>query len=165
MEAIKNRYDFVILFDVENGNPNGDPDSGNMPRIDPETGYGLVTGLRCYCNAGYCHFLRHYRVNTFCKAQLYGAAHLAAVQLVLHKRRHHGAERTDVIEVFAHEVPYFNVKILFLFLRVRNLCRLYSKVVVRFAVAPVQRHVILYIYAVAAFAFLYRFHIVAYFAL
>ena len=40
---IKNRYDFVILFDVENGNPNGDPDAGNMPRIDPETGYGLVT--------------------------------------------------------------------------------------------------------------------------
>ena len=57
MEAIKNRYDFVILFDVENGNPNGDPDSGNMPRIDPETGYD------------------------------------------------HGAERTDIIEVFAHEVP------------------------------------------------------------
>ena len=39
-EAIKNRYEFVILFDVENGNPNGDPDAGNMPRIDPETGYG-----------------------------------------------------------------------------------------------------------------------------
>ena len=37
-EAIRNRYDFVILFDVENGNPNGDPDAGNMPRIDPETG-------------------------------------------------------------------------------------------------------------------------------
>ena len=37
-EPIKNRYDFVILFDVENGNPNGDPDAGNMPRIDPETG-------------------------------------------------------------------------------------------------------------------------------
>lgn len=36
-EAIKNRYEFVVLFDVENGNPNGDPDSGNMPRIDPES--------------------------------------------------------------------------------------------------------------------------------
>ena len=44
-EPIKNRYDFVILFDVENGNPNGDPDSGNMPRVDPETGYGLVTDV------------------------------------------------------------------------------------------------------------------------
>ena len=43
MEPIKNRYEFVILFDVENGNPNGDPDAGNMPRTDPETGYGLVT--------------------------------------------------------------------------------------------------------------------------
>jgi CRISPR-associated protein Csd2 len=44
-EVIKNRYDFVILFDVENGNPNGDPDAGNMPRIDPETGYGMVTDV------------------------------------------------------------------------------------------------------------------------
>lgn len=44
-EPIKNRYDFVILFDVENGNPNGDPDAGNMPRIDPETGHGLVTDV------------------------------------------------------------------------------------------------------------------------
>lgn len=44
-EPIKNRYDFVILFDVENSNPNGDPDAGNMPRIDPETGYGLVTDV------------------------------------------------------------------------------------------------------------------------
>ena len=39
---IQNRYEFVILFDVENGNPNGDPDAGNMPRVDPETGLGLV---------------------------------------------------------------------------------------------------------------------------
>ena len=44
-EAIKNRYEFVILFDVENGNPNGDPDAGNMPRIDPESGFGLVTDV------------------------------------------------------------------------------------------------------------------------
>ena len=44
-EPIKNRYEFVILFDVENGNPNGDPDAGNLPRLDPETGYGLVTDV------------------------------------------------------------------------------------------------------------------------
>ncbi len=44
-EPIKNRYDFMILFDVENGNPNGDPDASNMPRIDPETGCGLVTDV------------------------------------------------------------------------------------------------------------------------
>ena len=44
-EVIKNRYDFVILFDVENVNPNGDPDAGNMPRVDPETGLGLVTDV------------------------------------------------------------------------------------------------------------------------
>lgn len=43
--AIKNRYEFVMLFDCENGNPNGDPDAGNMPRIDPETGYGIVTDV------------------------------------------------------------------------------------------------------------------------
>lgn len=45
MTAIANRYEFVLLFDVENGNPNGDPDAGNMPRIDPETGQGLVTDV------------------------------------------------------------------------------------------------------------------------
>lgn len=44
-EPIKNRYDFVMLFDVENGNPNGDPDAGNMPRVDTETGLGLVTDV------------------------------------------------------------------------------------------------------------------------
>lgn len=44
-EAIKNRYEFVVLFDVENGNPNGDPDAGNMPRIDPETNIGIVTDV------------------------------------------------------------------------------------------------------------------------
>ena len=43
--VISNKYDFVILFDVENGNPNGDPDAGNMPRVDPETGLGLVTDV------------------------------------------------------------------------------------------------------------------------
>ncbi len=44
-EVIKNRYDFVVLFDVENGNPNGDPDAGNSPRVDVESGYGIVTDV------------------------------------------------------------------------------------------------------------------------
>ena len=44
-KPIGNRYEFVILFDVENGNPNGDPDAGNMPRVDPETGLGIVTDV------------------------------------------------------------------------------------------------------------------------
>lgn len=44
-EPIKNRYDFVVFFDVENGNPNGDPDAGNMPRVDVDGGYGLVTDV------------------------------------------------------------------------------------------------------------------------
>jgi CRISPR-associated protein Csd2 len=43
--AITNRYDFVLVFDVQDGNPNGDPDAGNLPRTDPETGHGLVTDV------------------------------------------------------------------------------------------------------------------------
>ena len=43
--AIENRYDFVMLFDVENGNPNGDPDAGNSPRMDAETGHGYITDV------------------------------------------------------------------------------------------------------------------------
>jgi CRISPR-associated protein Csd2 len=45
MTHIANRYDFVLLFDVSRGNPNGDPDAGNMPRIDPETNFGLVSDV------------------------------------------------------------------------------------------------------------------------
>lgn len=44
-EAINNRYDFALLFDVTDGNPNGDPDAGNLPRMDPQTGHGLVTDV------------------------------------------------------------------------------------------------------------------------
>jgi len=43
--AITKRYDFVLLFDVQDGNPNGDPDAGNLPRVDAETGMGLVTDV------------------------------------------------------------------------------------------------------------------------
>lgn len=42
---IQKRYDFTLLFDVKDGNPNGDPDAGNLPRIDPETGHGIVTDV------------------------------------------------------------------------------------------------------------------------
>lgn len=45
MSTLNNRYEFVLLFDVVNGNPNGDPDAGNLPRVDPETGMGLVTDV------------------------------------------------------------------------------------------------------------------------
>lgn len=44
-ETVKKRYDFVLLFDVKDGNPNGDPDAGNLPRVDAETGMGLVTDV------------------------------------------------------------------------------------------------------------------------
>ncbi len=43
--SINHRYDFVVLFDVKDGNPNGDPDAGNLPRVDAETGHGLVTDV------------------------------------------------------------------------------------------------------------------------
>ncbi|MBI4998450.1 MAG: type I CRISPR-associated protein Cas7, partial [Rhodocyclales bacterium] len=43
--SLNNRYDFVLLFDVKDGNPNGDPDAGNLPRLDAETGNGLVTDV------------------------------------------------------------------------------------------------------------------------
>jgi CRISPR-associated protein Csd2 len=45
MTTLQNRYDFVLVFDVRDGNPNGDPDAGNLPRIDAETGRGLVTDV------------------------------------------------------------------------------------------------------------------------
>ncbi len=45
IRLIENRYEFILLFDVKDGNPNGDPDAGNLPRIDPETGHGLVTDV------------------------------------------------------------------------------------------------------------------------
>ena len=44
-ETIRNRYDFVLVFDVQDGNPNGDPDAGNLPRLDAETGHGIVTDV------------------------------------------------------------------------------------------------------------------------
>ena len=43
--SLSNRYEFVLLFDVRDGNPNGDPDAGNLPRVDAETGQGLVTDV------------------------------------------------------------------------------------------------------------------------
>lgn len=45
MTELKNRIDFVYIFDVQDGNPNGDPDAGNLPRVDAETGMGLVTDV------------------------------------------------------------------------------------------------------------------------
>ncbi|MCC2097366.1 MAG: type I CRISPR-associated protein Cas7, partial [Hyphomicrobiales bacterium] len=45
MTTLENRYDFALIFDVANGNPNGDPDAGNLPRLDPETNHGLVTDV------------------------------------------------------------------------------------------------------------------------
>ena len=43
--SLSNRYEFVLLFDVKDGNPNGDPDAGNLPRVDAETNQGLITDV------------------------------------------------------------------------------------------------------------------------
>jgi CRISPR-associated protein Csd2 len=45
MSEVKNRIDFVYIFDVQDGNPNGDPDAGNLPRVDAETGMGIITDV------------------------------------------------------------------------------------------------------------------------
>ncbi|WP_188904774.1 type I-C CRISPR-associated protein Cas7/Csd2 [Deinococcus aerophilus] len=66
IDPIRNRYEFLLLLDVENGNPNGDPDSGNAPRVDPEDGHGLISDvaikrrLRNYAQvAGEQIFIQH----------------------------------------------------------------------------------------------------------
>lgn len=66
MTAIQNRYEFVFLFDVVNGNPNGDPDAGNLPRLDPETNRGLITDV-CLKRK-----IRNYTVLAHPKEQRYG---------------------------------------------------------------------------------------------
>ena len=70
------RYDFVLLFDVTAGNPNGDPDAGNLPRVDPETGDGLVTDVclkrkfrLCWHSEGGETALRNIRERACCPKQ------------------------------------------------------------------------------------------------
>ncbi len=63
MNLVKNRYEFVLLFDVKDGNPNGDPDAGNMPRLDAETGFGLVTDVCLKRKVrNYVGFVKNYQV-------------------------------------------------------------------------------------------------------
>ena len=50
MSELKNRIDFVYIFDVQDGNPNGDPDAGNLPRVDAETSRGIVTDVAQLCS-------------------------------------------------------------------------------------------------------------------
>ena len=80
---IQNRYDFVLFFDVKDGNPNGDPDAGNLPRIDPESGHGLVTDVclkrkvRNYVQLAAEEFKEFYGIYVKEKAVL-GQAHVKA---------------------------------------------------------------------------------------
>lgn len=88
-KAIKNRYEFVILYDVENGNPNGDPDAGNLPRLDPETGHGIVTDV-CIKRK-----IRNY-ILTRCEDKLADGFDIYVRQnAVLNKQDTHG---TDAVE-------------------------------------------------------------------
>lgn len=89
MTSLANRHEFVLLFDVTNGNPNGDPDMGNMPRIDPETRLGLVTDvclkrkLRNYVEAtkmgqpGYEIYVREKAILNNQHKRAYDALHIA----------------------------------------------------------------------------------------
>ena len=90
MTELTNRYDFVLLFDVQDGNPNGDPDAGNLPRIDPETGHGLVTDvclkrkLRNYVlltragTPGYDIYVKEKAILSAVQGQAYAALGLSA---------------------------------------------------------------------------------------
>lgn len=91
---IQNRYEFVYFFDVENGNPNGDPDAGNMPRVDPETNYGIVTDvclkrkIRNYVDLikkNESPFEIHVRENNFLSNN--------------HKRAHKAVENEDIKDI------------------------------------------------------------------
>lgn len=98
-EAIRNRYDFVVLFDVENGNPNGDPDSGNMPRVDAETQLGLVTDvcikrkIRNYVemakeeSAGYRIYVKSHAVLNKNDKEAYNALDIQADKVADHKKK------------------------------------------------------------------------------
>lgn len=122
-EAIKNRYEFVVLFDVENGNPNGDPDAGNMPRVDPESGYGLVTDVCLKRKIRIClsgdgdardrDLLRQDRIDATREADLHRPTHLPAVQRAFDKGGHYRTEGANIVEVLAHEVAdlYINIRI------------------------------------------------------
>ncbi len=114
MTDIKNRYDFAFLFDVKDGNPNGDPDAGNLPRIDAETGHGLVTDvclkrkIRNYClltkagKAGFDIFVKEKAVLNDTIAAAYEALEidLAAAP----KRKEDGAKRKSKGEAQGSEV-------------------------------------------------------------
>ena len=88
MTALNNRYEFVLLFDIKDGNPNGDPDAGNMPRLDPETNQGLVTDvclkrkIRNYVeltqgdNAGYAIYMQEKAVLNDQNKKAYDAQNL-----------------------------------------------------------------------------------------
>lgn len=96
MGALANRYDFVYFFDVRNGNPNGDPDAGNLPRMDPETGQGLVSDV-CLKRK-----LRNYVAET--KAGEPGFEIYMAERAVLNEQ-HRRAYAAEDLEPLAKKLP------------------------------------------------------------
>jgi CRISPR-associated protein Csd2 len=110
MATIDHRYDFVLLFDVQDGNPNGDPDAGNAPRVDPETGHGLVTDvalkrrIRDYVALtregadGYAIYITDRAVLAATKAKAYEALGHDAVEATGDEARDGGAEATPAPE-------------------------------------------------------------------
>jgi len=110
--AIKNRYEFVIVFDVENGNPNGDPDAGNMPRTDAETGHGLVTDV-CIKRKirNYIELIRNDRLGSkiFIKEILNNTLEKAYIQKNLKKDKKSSSEQILIARDFMCE-NYFDVR-------------------------------------------------------
>ena len=110
---LNNRYDFVYIFDVQDGNPNGDPDAGNLPRVDAETGMGLVTDVclkrkvRNYvqtakgCSSGYDIFIKEKAVLN----NLIDAAHEDENV----KSKKEGGDRTEAARQFMCE-KYFDIR-------------------------------------------------------
>jgi len=91
--SLNHRYDFVLLFDVTNGNPNGDPDAGNLPRLDAETGNGLVTDV-CLKRK-----VRNYVGLVKCEQPPFDIyVKEKAILNNQHKRAYIGIERADLLE-------------------------------------------------------------------
>ena len=110
---LKNRYDFVYIFDVQDGNPNGDPDAGNLPRVDAETGMGLVTDVclkrkvRNYvqtakgCENGFDIFIKEKAILN----NLIDAAHEEEAV----KAKKEGGDRTEAARKFMCQ-SYFDIR-------------------------------------------------------
>jgi hypothetical protein len=116
-------------------------------------------------NTGDRDFLRNNRIHTAGKAKLHRTAHLSAVECTLDKGGHNRTECANIVEILAHKVAQLAVQLVVLLLCILELVRRYTDISAGFCIAAVERYTVLDVNAVAGFAFLGHFHIVADFAL